>query len=900
MIRKLLLLFAFGALTISAHSQSSCVGSQALTATPLPSVNGNYSPGTVVNFCYTVSNYSQSGADWLAGVAIQLGPAWDASTLQPVTIPPSCDGLGNWGWYTSCTGTASGQTWGPGFYYDTPSGSPNFTIDGIPGNNYGDNCQSNTWTFCFSVEVGPCNPTGSGSLFVGAQALSDYQAGSWGTNACFDPPASQAATVQCCALIVPTVTVVNSSCGNTNDGSISVVPQGVAPYTYQWNNGAITSSVTNLAPGIYTVTVTDAVLCTKEVTISVGGSPPIVLNETITDNQCTTNDGSISLAPSGGNGSSYTYQWSNGLTGSAISSLAGGSYTVTVTDSLNCTSTQTFNISSFIPITLTTTSTPANCGIPDGSASVTASGGNGPYTYDWQPQGGTGSTASNLPGGAYTVTVTDADGCTTVETVTVQSSGTFTLNATFVPLGCDPQSTTTASVTVNGGTAPFTYSWSPAGGNQATGTGLSAGTYTVLVTDSNNCVDSVSVTVPPVIPISLTASSTPVQCNQPNSGTASASASGGNPPLTYLWSDGSAGVSLSGLAGGNYTVTVTDANGCTVTETVTVNVIPDVFASAGTDQTICSGDAANLNGSGSAGTAPYNYSWSNGSSNQNQTINPTATNTYTVTVSDANGCTATSSVTITVIDYPVVTVTPNTDICFGSATSLQASGGSTYSWSPADGLNDAGIANPVASPSATTTYTVTVSNAQCSSTGTVTVNVAPEIGAGFAPDTTQGQAPLTVEFSNSTSTAGSYLWDFGDGNTSADANPAHTYTEPGSYTVLMIATNSLGCTDTARFEFIVVENKSSLVIPNVFTPNGDGLNETFSFQEEGIATINVIIFNRWGREVYSWSATGKGWDGKSTDGNELPEGVYLYVVKASGVDGKTYDESGTVQLIRGK
>jgi gliding motility-associated-like protein len=116
----------------------------------------------------------------------------------------------------------------------------------------------------------------------------------------------------------------------------------------------------------------------------------------------------------------------------------------------------------------------------------------------------------------------------------------------------------------------------------------------------------------------------------------------------------------------------------------------------------------------------------------------------------------------------------------------------------------------------------------------------------------------------------------------------------------MIATNSLGCTDTARFEFIVVENKSSLVIPNVFTPNGDGLNETFSFQEEGIATINVMIFNRWGREVYSWSATGKGWDGKSTDGKELPEGVYLYVVKASGVDGKTYDESGTVQLIRGK
>lgn len=900
MIKKLLLFLAFGLVAISAYSQSSCVGSQTLTATPQPTPGGNYSPGTVVNFCTSVNNYANNGIDWFAGLAIQLGPAWDASTLQPVSIPPSCDGQGNWGWYTSCTGTASGQTWGPGFYYDSPLNSPTGTLDGIPGNNFGDNCQVNTWTFCFSVQVGPCNPTGSGSLYVGAQALSDYQAGSWTTDGCFDPPVSQMATVQCCALVVPTVTVVNATCGNTNDGSINVVPQGVAPYTYQWNNGATSSTVNNLSPGIYTVTVTDAVLCTKEVTISVGGPPPIVLNETIVDNQCSNSNGSISLAPTGGNGSTYSYQWSNGLTGSAISSLSGGTYTVTVTDSLNCSNTQSFTISTFVPITLTTSSTPANCGVADGSASVTASGGNGSYTYDWQPQGGTGSTATNLPGGTYTVTVTDVNGCTATETVTVLSSGSFTLSATYIPLGCDPQGTTSATVTVNGGTGPFTYSWSPSGGNQATGTGLTAGTYTVQVTDSNNCVESVSVTIPPVTPITLSAVSTPVQCNQPGSGTATASASGGNPPLTYLWSDGSTNSSLSGLGGGTYTVTVTDASGCTVTETVTVNVIPDVFVSAGTDQTVCSGDVVYLSGTASAGTAPYNYSWSNGSTNQNQTINPTATDTYSVTVTDANGCTASSNVTVTVIDYPVVTVSPNADICYGSSTSLQASGGTTYSWTPSSGLNDAGIANPVANPTTTTTYTVTVSNAQCSSTGTVTVTVASAIGAGFAPDTTQGQAPLSVEFSNSTSSAASYLWDFGDGNSSTDANPSHTYTQAGSYTVVMIATNSLGCTDTARFEFIVVENTSSLIIPNVFTPNGDGINETFSFQEEGIATINVVILNRWGREVYNWSSTGKGWDGKSTDGKELPEGVYLYIVKATGVDGKTYDQSGTVQLIRGK
>jgi gliding motility-associated-like protein len=877
-----------------------CVGSQSITATPPPSPLGTYAVGTTVTFCYSVSNYSQSGADWIAGIVPTLGPAWDPTTLQPVSAAASCDGQGNWAWYQSCTGTASGQTWGPGFYYDSPLGSSSGTLDGIPGNNYGDNCQNHTWTFCFSVQVGQCLPSGSSSLYVGVQALSDYSAGSWGTNACQDPPYSYG-VINCvnnCALIIQNIIVNNASCANTTDGSITAIPSGAPPYTYQWSNGATTQTINNLPPGIYTLTVTDSLFCTKTVTVPVGSPQPIVSNATVIDNNCTVDNGSIALAPTGGTNAGYTYSWNNGATTSSITNLAGGTYIVTVSDSNNCSVTDTFLISTFIPLTLTTSSTGTTCNTSNGTASVTVSGGAGPYTYDWQPAGGSSATATNLAAGTYTITVTDSNGCTATETVTVTAIGTFTLSTTFVPLQCDPAGTTTATVSVGGGTGPFTYQWLPFGGNAATATGLTSGNYTVVVTDANNCVDSAFVTIPAITALTASTSGTAVQCNQPNSGTATVTASGGTSPYTYLWSEGSTSAGISNLAGGTYTVTVTDANGCTVTETVVINVIPDVFADAGTAQSVCNGDPATLTGSASGGTAPFSYSWSNGVNQASQTVSPGTTTTYTLTVTDANGCTATSNVTVSVTDYPNVTVSPDTDICSGGSTTLSASGGATYSWSPADGLSSTNIPNPVASPASTTTYTVTVSNAQCSSTGTVTVTVADPVVAAFTADTTQGQSPLTVNFTNNSTGSVSYLWNFGDGNSSTDPNPVHTYVQDGNYTVVLIAVNSLGCTDTIRFSFIVVDSESVLIVPNVFTPNNDGFNDTFSFVEENIISVSVNIFNRWGREVYSWNRINGSWDGKSKDGEVLPDGVYVYVIKAKGKEGKSHQYEGTVHLIR--
>ena len=660
------------------------------------------------------------------------------------------------------------------------------------------------------------------------------------------------------------------------------------------------ATINNIPAGIYTVTVTDSTLCDKVVTIPVGGDPQISLNPVVINNGCNSSGGSVTLAPTGGSGTGFTYLWSDGSTGASLGSLVAGTYTVTVTDSHNCTETASYTIVDALPISVSASATSTGCTSASGTATVTITGGTAPFTYNWTPSGGNAATATNLAPGTYTCTVTDSAGCIATAQATVSSIGLFTLSTQFTPLGCDPQGTTTATVTVTGGTAPFTYQWSPSGGNQATATGLTSGNYVVYVTDSNSCVDSAFVNIPVVVPVQLAINSTSVQCNAPNSGSASVIATGGTSPYTYLWSDGSTAATASNLPGGNYTVTVTDAQGCTANAVIVVGVIPDVFASAGSNQSSCSGQPVTLTGSASGGTAPFGYSWSNGSPSASQTVNPTDTTTYILTVIDANGCIATSNVTVNVQPYPVVTVSPNVDICFGSPTNLSASGGSTYSWSPVDGLNDPNIANPVASPSASTTYTVTVTTGACSSTGTVQVNVAPEILGGFTPDTTNGEAPLTVTFNNTSTGANSYAWSFGDGNTSGDPSPTNIYTQQGSYVVQMVAYNAIGCTDTVRYSFIVVEELASLFVPNVFTPNGDGLNDTFSFIEVGISSINVTILNRWGNEVYTWNKTKSGWDGRSKDGTDLPEGVYLYIIKAQGIDDKPYNYQGTVQLIRNK
>lgn len=884
-------------LPLYSYSQN-CIGSSTTTITPPPGAGGCYPAGTTVTVCVSITNYSQGGVNWIHGIVVSLGPGWDPATLAPVSISPSCDGQGVWGWYTTCTSTNTGQTFGPGFYYDTPLGSPNGVMDGIPGNNFGDNCPNFTWNFCFSVATNASIPTQVTGA-IGVMVYGDQTTGSWGTFGCTPQAVTGSYCIQQnCSVQLPTLSTTNPLChGDTTGTAFAAGTGGQPPYTYQWSTGATTQSISGLGAGIYSVTVTDAFACTKNVFFQITEPDEIFDNAVVTDIGCSGSGiGSISTSVTGGV-APYSFNWSNGSTTSSVTGLTAGPYSLTITDANGCVKNYNYTISAFPAVSFTTSTTQATCGQPNGSASVNVTSGTAPYTYQWSPNVSSGSTANNIAAGNYTVTVTDANGCSDTQTIIVTEIATFSLTTQTTPVGCTGTGAT-ATVNVNGGTGPFTYQWSPSGGNGQTATNLNSGTYTVTVTDGAGCTLTASVTIDPYTPMSLSVTGSPALCDNAASGTASVSVIGGNPGYTYQWSNGATTAAITGLSPGTYTVTVTDASSCTETITVSIAQNPQVFISISGNNDLCEGQSTTLTSSVNGGSGGNQYLWSNGSNSSSVTVTPPAgINVYTVTVTDNTGCTASATYAVNITSYPVLSLSNDVTICSGESTVLTASGAATYNWSPSTGLSNPTSANPVASPSATTTYTVTGANGNCTSTASVTVTVSPDVIAAATADTTKGFPPLTVNFTNLSTGGSTYLWNFGDGNTSSLLDPQHTFTEPGVYNVQLIVTNSDGCTDTITIR-VEVELTSAFTIPNVFTPNNDGKNDLFSFTEEGILEVKAEIYNRWGEKIYDWNKTGHGWNGITSNGKEAPEGTYFIIVNATGQDGKKYEFAQSFLLLR--
>ncbi|MBI4930325.1 MAG: PKD domain-containing protein [Bacteroidetes bacterium] len=368
---------------------------------------------------------------------------------------------------------------------------------------------------------------------------------------------------------------------------------------------------------------------------------------------------------------------------------------------------------------------------------------------------------------------------------------------------CDGVITATAS----GGTPPYTYLWNM-GATSATITGLCAGVYSITITDAIACTATASAAISQPVMLLLSTSTTPA-CGVNNDGTATVNPSGGTPPYTYVWNSTPAQSTQTAvnLSAANFTVTVSDANGCTATAIVTIttgircwdtngNGINDVAEDLNADGfwdaldcvsspvSICAGQCATLS---TAGVATY---WWNPSGQTTASIVacPTVTTTYTVMIADANGCNDTATTTVTVYPVPVVTLAGNITICMGQSATLCASGGTFYSWSI--GATTACI---LVSPTATTTYTVVASNGGCSDTASIIVAV-DSLNASLilTPDT--ANPLLWYGYPTITGTAPfTYYWDFGDGNNSTQPAPSHTYTVAGNYIICLTVTDANGC-----------------------------------------------------------------------------------------------------------
>ena len=478
----------------------------------------------------------------------------------------------------------------------------------------------------------------------------------------------------------PTVAVTKTDilCHGGTGTATATVTNGVSPLTYSWSpSGGTAATATGLTPGTYTVTVTDAASRTATANVTITEPDTLLSNIVATNITCNgSNNGSIVLAPTGGV-APYTYLWNNSATTSSLTGLSAGTYSVTITDANGCTKTETATI--IDPAVLTVSNTSQTdvswYGGNDGEATVTVTGGTAPYSYLWS-NGATTATAQNLIAGTYIVTITDVNGCVTTQSFTIiQPIPLMVQSTSKTNVKCNGGTDGTATILAIGGNAPYTYLWSPSGGTNATATGLAAGTYSVLVTDStaNTITETFVITEPGVIAATVSHQNN-VLCNGGNNGTATITVTGGTSPFTYAWSHGlnTTNATVSNLTAGNYTVLVTDANGCTATVPVSLTITQPatlVLTNAGTTNVSCYGqNDGSATVSVSGGVAPYTYVWSNGQSGT--TISNLLKGTYVVTVTDANNCSKTQSFTITEPAFVNAPSATNQNFCVGQNATL--------------------------------------------------------------------------------------------------------------------------------------------------------------------------------------------------------------------------------------
>ncbi|MBN4065712.1 gliding motility-associated C-terminal domain-containing protein, partial [Candidatus Amoebophilus asiaticus] len=703
--------------------------------------------------------------------------------------------------------------------------------------------------------------------------------------------------------VTATVTGTNVQCNGACDGTASVTGGGgTPPYTYSWSNGSGTPNITNLCPGTYVATVTDNNGC--QTTASILITEPTALSATATGTNVQCNgacDGTASITGTGGT-LPYAYSWSNGQTTQSITNLCPGTYTGIVTDANGCVSTDTITITEPTQVTATTTGTDVQCnGACDGTASITGAGGTPPYAYSWST-GAVTPNINNLCPGTYTGTVTDANNCQTTATVTITEPAGMIPTIAGTNLQCNGDNSGAADLTVNGGTAPYTYQWSN-GATTEDLTNIAAGTYTVSVTDNNGCQATASVTITEPLALTVVLASTNISCNGGSDGTAGVAVNGGTQPYTYNWSDGQVTATASNLAAGNYDVTVYDANGCQILGSVTITEPSAIAVTAtSTNNATCNGDCdgtASISGSG--GTPPYNYTWSNGFSGQN--ISGLCVGPITGTVTDAHGCQGIVIVTITEPDPLVLRNWSTEPTCKGENTGTaapQVDGGTppyTYLWST--GSTDSLITDLYAG-----TYTIVITDANgCEVTGTMTVSNYPDVMAGFIADPYETTI-LTPEIEFTDTSLGpvdEWYWDFGDGNVSSGVqDPIWVYSDTGTYIVQLIVESVNGCRDTITV-IIRIDADVAFYVPNAFSPNSDGINDGFSGQGLGIVKDNfeMYVYDRWGEMIFRTTDLNEKWNGRyHNDGKMSQDGVYVYLIVFKDDLGKVHRYIGHVTLLK--
>lgn len=621
--------------------------------------------------------------------------------------------------------------------------------------------------------------------------------------------------------IVPNLSTTPTLCQDDCNGTATVGPTGgTAPYTYAWSTGDTTAHVTGLCAGTHTVTITDSIGCDTLVAVLILPPPPIAVVAQVEEVSCNAScDGSIVLNVSGGSGS-YSYVWApappSGLGTNGAYQLCAGAWSVTVADAHGCDTTLVFTLAEPAPLAIDATTTQSDCNVCNGSAAVQVSGGAAPYAVSWL-QGasilGTDSLIDGLCAGLYSAEVQDANGCTAQVPVPINDNGGEEVTASSAlltcPTSCDGEVYVDHGCTVPTCTVAWFYSnGSSMGQSGDTLTGLCAGTYFVQVTNGAGCItlDTARVVPPPVIQAHL--STVPETCAGSCDGTATVAPTGGDgPPYTYVWQPevtGQGTAHATALCAGTYSVTITDASGCSIQQGVVILSPLAITASSTVTPITCNGSSdGSITVVGQGGTGVIGYAWAPEPpvGQGTGTASGLGAGTWAVTLSDAHGCDTTLAFTLTDPSAIVVDLTHTDNVCYNScvATAHAVITGGTMpyaiTWTGPDGtVLDQDVVDVYGLCAGDHQLTVTDSIG-CGTTVTFTVGAGTPINANMLLQGESCNGPCDGR-ANIVATGGSgsgyaFQWQ---PDVTGQGTPQATELCPGTYAVTI--TDGIGCDTT--------------------------------------------------------------------------------------------------------
>ncbi len=628
----------------------------------------------------------------------------------------------------------------------------------------------------------------------------------------------------------------NVSCPEGADGSLTVnASGGVEEYTYNWENAAnpgtsigATATIDALEAGTYNVTATDADGLMTSSSFDITQPEALVYNELINNVLCDNPmSGSITLVPTGGTGI-HTYLWSNEATTASITDLIAGDYSVTITDENDCTYSETFTVVPASLISAIETTIDVNCnGDNTGSINLAPQGGGGTYTYLWSNEATT-QNISQLTAGEYSVTISDGGECEFIETYTIDEPTALTASTTTMQASQPTTADGSIDLTVMGGTEPYSFFWS----NEEITEDLEnilPGTYSVTITDDNECefTETVSVTSPGGMSVIPTA--TQITCFGLDNGSISLEIEGGTMPFTILWSNDETTETISDLEAGVYTVTVTDDTGFSINTSAEITE-PAEFSLVATPMGVaCNGDEnGSINITTNNGQSPFDFVWSNEALTQN--ISDLASGVYMVTATDDNGCETTQTATVATPSVLALTVDViENPECWDETNGtifLSTTGGTgdyEYIWSNSETTEDIINLSP-------DTYFVTVTD-ENNCTAEMSYEVTAPLPLLITFDETNitcGGATvgsITATVTGGTSATGDYNLMWSNGETSLTINDLMA----GDYT--LTAEDDNGCTSV---ESATITQTGSLVLSETQE------NISCFGEEDGLILVQVV------------------------------------------------------------